>query len=175
MTNAHAPQYLPIDSIANARVGIDYPHSRIHSGNHFICSYSKSLSAGSVLAVAITTPTSGTGYIHYTATLEANLSGTWVISESASVSGGSALTVFNNDRSSAATSGTTIVGTPTVTTYGTSLETHIVGTNSVTSPAGGLSIQRGEYILATATTYVVYFTANATSTYSSITSSFYLD
>lgn len=173
ITDSAPGQWLPIDALG-ARITIDYPHHEIHEGNHFTCSYSKALSAGSVLSVNITTPTSGTGYIHYIAIVESNLSGTWVLGETSSVSGGSALDVYNNNRGSTTTSGAVIVGTPTVTTYGTVIETHVMGSNSGPSRTGGAAEIRGEYILATDTSYIVYFTANATSTFSCITSSFYL-
>jgi hypothetical protein len=34
---------------------------------------------------------------------------------------------------------------------------------------------RNEFILATSSTYVIYFTANATSTYTSINTAFYVE
>lgn len=157
-------------------VSIDYPHEKIHEGNHYTCTYSKALSAGSVLAIAITTPTTASqGNYHFVAGVDANLSGVWYLTESGSVSGGSALTAYNNKRISTATAGATIVGTPTVTTYGTVyLETHYVGSNTTPQRTGGSAEQRNEYILASSTTYMVYFVANATSTYAAITAAFYI-
>lgn len=175
ITDSHPYKWLPVDEYVGGRVGVDIVHNKVHAGEHYTVTYSKSLSAGSQLAVAITTPTAGTGYLHFVAGIDANLSGTWYFTEGASVSVGSALTAYNNNRVSTNTAGTTIVGTPTVTTYGTVLETHVVGTNTTPSATGGDITQRHEYILATATTYMVYFQANATSTFTAITATFYLN
>lgn len=175
IVDAYPAKWLPVDTVSGGRIGIDYPHHEIHEGKHFTFSYSKALSAGSVNAVAITTPTAGTGYVHLVAGLQASLSGTFVFSQNASVSGGSALTAWNNDLSSTNTSGTTIVGTPTVTTYGTAISSMVVGSNDNPTNVGGNAESRNEFILATATTYMLYFTANATSTYTSINGAFYVE
>lgn len=154
---------------------IDWPHEKIHEGKHYTFTYSKALSAGSVLSVAITTPTSDVGIYHFVAAVESNLAGTWYFTEGASISGGSALTAYNNNRISSNTSGSTIKGSPTVTTYGTVyLETHSVGSNTTPHTLGGNAEVRNEYILASSTTYMLYFQANATSTYAAITSAFYI-
>lgn len=174
MIDSHAPQYLPLDG-RGGRVTIDYPHHEIHAGNHYIFSYSKALSAGSVMAVAITTPTSSVGHLHFVAGLQASLSGTFVFAQNASLSGGSALTAWNNDRSSSNTSGSVIVGTPTVTTYGTAISSVVIGSNDNPTAVGGFAESRNEFILATSSTYILYFTANATSTFTSLNGSFYVD
>lgn len=171
--DARPGKWLPID-VGGARVGIDYAHHEIHDGNHYTVSYSKAISAGSVISVAITTPTSGTGYVHFTGAFQSSLSGTFVFSQNASISSGSALNVFNNNLNSAKTSGTVVVGTPTVTTYGTAITTVVIGTNDKQTSIGGGNEARQEFILATNSTYIIYFTANATSTYSSINLGYYL-
>lgn len=175
IVDSYPGKWLPIDDYTGARVDIDVVHSQIHNGKHYTTVYSKALSAGSNLAVAITTPTAGTGYVHFVAGVDSNLSGTWYFTEGASISAGSTLTAYNNNRISTSTAGTVTVGTPTVTTYGTVIETHVVGTNTTPSQTGGGTKSRNEYILATASTYMVYFTANATSTFSAITFSYYVE
>ena len=172
LLDSNAEKLLPLDTKTGARLGIDYPHHEIHEGHNYTISYSKAISAGSVLAVAITTP--ATSRFHCVAALQSSLSGTFIFAQNASVSGGSTLTIWNNDLQSTSTSGAAIVGTPTVTTYGTAISTYIIGTNDKQNGVGGTGESRNEYILATATTYILYFTANATSTFSSINISYYV-
>lgn len=135
----------------------------------YAVSYSKAVSAGSYLSVVFTTPATAAGTYHMVANCESNLAGTFTFTTAASVSAGSALTAVNTNRNSSSTSGSTIVGTPTITTYGTALETHVRGANGNPS-----KIANGdEYILAPSTSYGFYFIANATSTYSAINLYFY--
>jgi hypothetical protein len=166
-------QWLPIDDLDEARICIDLMHHEIHEANNYTVSYSKAISAGSVLAVAITTPTSHR--MHLIGGLQSSLSGTFIFSQGASISSGSALTIWNNDLSSTNTSGSVIVGTPVVTTYGTVISTYIIGTNDKQNGIGGSGESRNEFILATSSTYILYFTANATSTFSSINISYYME
>jgi len=154
-------------------VSIDYVHEEIHEGKHYSCSYSKAISAGSVLAVVFTTPASKK--VHMTSAFQSSLSGTFIFGQNATYSAGSTLTVWNNNLNSSSTSGTVFVGTPTISTYGTAISTFIVGTNDKQTPIGGDGASRFEFILATSSTYVLYFTANATSTYSSINTAFYVE
>jgi hypothetical protein len=154
-------------------VSIDYVHEEIHEGKHYTCSYSKAISAGSVLAIVVTTPASKD--VHFTAGFQSSLSGTLIFAQNTTYSAGSALTVWNNKLSSSDNSGCTFVGTPTITTYGTAISTIVIGTNDKQTPIGGGMESRSEYILATSSTYVIYFTANATSTYSSINATFYVE
>ena len=158
--------------VVNA-VSIDYVHEEIHEGKHYVCSYSKAISAGSVLAVVFTTPSAKS--IHFSAGFQSSLSGTLIFGQNATYSAGSALTVWNNKRSDADNSKCVVVGTPTITTYGTAISTIVIGTNDKQTPIGGGMESRNEFILATSSTYVIYFTANATSTYTSLNTAFYVE
>ena len=171
LIDVYPEKWLPLDP-SGARMTIDHPHHEIHEGNHYTVSYSKALSAGSVLAVTVTTPS--TVRYHFIAALQSSLSGTFVFAQNASVSSGSVLTVWNNDLASTNTSGSVIWGTPIVTTYGTAISTYILGTNDKHNGVGGTGESRNEFILATSSTYILYFTANATSTFSSISLSYYV-
>lgn len=150
--------------MAVVNITSDYADEKTNRGEAYTASYSKAISAGSVLAVLFTTP--ATTRIKLSAQVDSNLAGVWYFCESATYSAGSVLTVINNNRQSSKSAGVTVIGTPTVTTYGTVIETHYVGAN-VTPAKTGAGTSR--YFLATATSYIVYFQANATSTYSAIT------
>lgn len=142
------------------------------SGSKYVVSYSKAISAGSYISVVLTTPATAAGTLHLAAKAESNLAGTFTFTTGASSSGGSALTSYNTNLNSSATSGTSIYGTPTITTYGTAIETHVRGSNNPpTNIAGG---EGGEYVLAPSTSYGLHFLALATSTYAAITAAFYL-
>jgi hypothetical protein len=173
LLDAYPERWLPTDSLTGARLSIDYPHHEIHAGNHYTVSYSKALSAGSVLAVLITSP--AIGNMHVTAGMQTSLSGTFTFSQNPSTSVGSTLTIWNNNLTSANTSGSVFIGTPSITTVGTTISTFILGTNDKQNGVGGTADSRNEFILATSTSYLLAFTANATSTYSSINVSYYVE
>jgi hypothetical protein len=68
-----------------------------------------------------------------------------------------------------------IVGSPTVTTVGTTLETHIVGADSGPSRTGGTAENRGEWILAASTSYILQYTSSAASNATNLMFSFYVE
>jgi hypothetical protein len=173
--DSNAPKWLPLDDRSGARVCIDYPHHEIHEGNHYTVAYSKTINSGSVSSIMITTSALSSGVVHLVAISESSLAGTWLFAEGTSASVGSALTVFNNNRISANTSGTVIVGSPTVTTVGTTLETHVIGADSGASRTGGTAENRGEWILSASTSYIIQFTSSAASNPVNLMFSFYVE
>jgi hypothetical protein len=173
--DSNAPKWLPLDDRSGARVCIEYPHHEIHEGNFFTVAYSKTINSGSVTSIMITTSALSAGVVHFIAQVEASLAGTWIFAESTSASVGSALTAYNNNRLSSNTSGTVIVGSPTITTTGTTLETHVVGTDAPSTRTGGSSDSRGEWILAASTSYIVHFTSSAASNATNLVLSFYVE
>ena len=140
-------------------------------GSRYSVSYSKAISAGSYLTMVFTTPATASGTIVMSGVIESNLAGTATFAKSASVSAGSTLTASDTNLNSDATSGSVIVGTPTVTTYGTVLETHVRGANNTPIYIGGFP--GAEYTLSPSTSYSFKFQALATSTYSAINLYFY--
>jgi len=166
---------LPRDHEFNDFRTIDSIHSRIHEGCHFVCVYTGSVSASSAISIAIV-PTAATAQkVHFSCAVEADNAGVFTLYEGASISAGSALTATNSDRNSFVTSGAALTGKPVVTTTGTLLETHYIGTYTPTVKAGGLSEQsRVEYILTPGTTYLVKFTATTTAL-TSIIADYYVE
>lgn len=156
IADSHPEQWMPVDYISGNRLIIEPSHGAIHEGTHFTVKYNKIIGAGSVVSVMMTTPATATSkYIHFVAGVECDKAATWTFSQ-CSASGGSALTSYNNNLNSSSTAGTTIVANPTITTYGTVYETHIIGTTgNPTSRTGGGVEQRNEWLLAPATQYLI--------------------
>jgi hypothetical protein len=145
-------------------VSSEYFDEKVNVGDGYVLNYAKAVSAGSAVTVVITTP--ATTKVKMKAIVDSTQGGSWSISESASVSAGSALTVYNKQRGSSKTSGIVAVGTPTITSLGNTIESHYMGSTGTGLRTASVSEL---YVLATATSYMVYFTSNATSTYCSIT------
>jgi len=159
LLDSNANEILPIDPISGNRLIIEPVHGAIHDGVHFTVTYNKVIGASSVVSVMITTPAATTGkYIHFVAGVECDKAATWTFSQ-CSASVGSALTAYNNNLNSTITNPATIVANPTITTYGTILETHIIGTSGKpNSTTGGGVEQRNEWLLEPAKQYLVNVT-----------------
>ena len=149
-------QWLPIDYISGNRKILEPVHGAIHDGTHFTLTYNKIIGAGSTVSVMITTPATSTSqYIHFVCGVECDKAATWTFSQ-CSASVGSTLTAYNNNLNSTKTNPAPLSANPTLTTVGTVLETHIIGTTgNPTSVSGGGVEQRNEWVLAPATQYLV--------------------
>ena len=93
-----------------------------------------------------------------------NVTGSGILStyiyEGATVTGGSAITPFNNDRNSSKTSTLTLKGNPVITLAGTCIDSSKVGSG----PKSGGDITRNEErILKQNTTYLYIFISGAAS------------
>ena len=146
------------------RRGIDAVHERIHEGIVFNANFAETLASGSVSSIMITKP--ATSDIHLTMSLESSGAGTWTWSKLPNATGGSVI-VSNNHKASSTTVDPMLGGirsTPTVTSSGTVLEPHVVGSTGVgqtSSGSGGLI--RNEWVMdeTAATKYLIQFTASA--------------
>lgn len=167
---------LPQDPISGNVTTIGPEHAVIHDGTHFTLTYNKLVnSAASVSSVYFTTPSAGSAqYTHFVCGVETDKAATWTFSEDASASVGSALTVYNNNRNSTKASLLTLFGTPTITTVGTVLETHIIGTSgNPNSQTGGGVEARNEWLLKPSTNYLIQITTVSASTNTVINMPYY--
>ena len=157
-------QWMPVDPISGNRLIIEPVHGAIHDGVHFTANHNKLLGSGSTLSMMITTPaTAQNQTIHFVCGVECSKAATWTLSQ-CSASVGSAYTAYNNNLSSSNADPATIVLNPTITTYGTILETHTIGTSgNPNSVSGGGVEQRNEWLLAPAKQYLVNVTTYAAS------------
>jgi hypothetical protein len=111
--------------------------------------------------------------MHTLFTVEADKGIYWVIGEAPNATGGSAITVYNNDRASATTSGSVFLGNTTYTSSGTILTQHVTGANGAPSIDANA---RNEFLLKSNTNYLVYVTPSPTTTTQTIINcTFYLE
>lgn len=164
---------LPQDPISGNMKIIEPEHGVIHDGTHFTITRPMTLSAGSVNTLLITTPSAGAGYVHFICGVESDKSLTWYLYEGASTSGGSAITALNNNRNSSTADIVTLKGNPVITTVGTVMEVHRMGSTAASSRTGGGTNTRNEWVLATSTSYLVYVIADAASTQTVINAPYY--
>ncbi len=158
-------QFLPVDKYG-LRPSIDTVHKRIHDKIVFTATYTETITSGSASSILIAAPASVD--IHMTLDIEANNSGSWTWSKAPNATGGTIIVSNNHDQSSTETDPLLglITDSPTVTSVGTVLEYHIVGTTGVgNSSGGGSGLIRDEWLLdpASPTKYLIQFTASANS------------
>jgi hypothetical protein len=110
--------------------------------------------------------------MHTLFTVEADKGIYWTVSEAPNAAGGSAITVYNNDRASATTSGSVFLGNTTYTSSGTILTQHVTGANGAPSIDANA---RNEFLLIPNTKYLVYVLPSATTTQTIINCTFYLE
>jgi len=173
MLEAHAPQYLPLDS--GSRRTIEHAHHEIHEGNHFSFTRSKTMDTVTANTVTITAPASASGFIHLIADIESTGAASWTFSEAPEASAGSALSSYNNKRNSATTDPTTIAGGVVWTSAGTILQTHYIGSTNPRSNLGGVNQGRMEWILNPSTKYGFRVANVAATCYSTINLYYYVE
>lgn len=158
------------DSVGKAEVGLDWLHSLVHDSKVFSVSISNTIGAAGTLALHITTPS--TKNVHIEVKCSANKSGVLILAETDTLTGGSAKTPVNNDRTSSAAASSTALQDATRSVPGTTLRTIIVGAGVPVAVAGegrpGL-----EFILKRSTSYTILFTADGASTVVAINADFY--
>jgi hypothetical protein len=159
-----------IDNATNSFPVISYEHHEIHSGDHYYLSnyLITGSGIGSSLFFDVTTP-NGSKWIHFVYDISSTLQTENKLWEGATLSGGTVLTVFNNNRNSTNTSSLNIRYRPTISgtapTSGTLISASSWGTSTVTPSkqgVGGNTSREKEIILKSGTTYLIQVTsANA--------------
>lgn len=156
--------FQPVEAVSGARKIIDAEHEAIHSGVHFTAYHSVSVGTATAVTVLLSTPSAGSGYIHFSCSAEADKAITWTFSEAPNASGGSSIVGYNNDRNSTIANPVTITHTVTYVSSGTLLEGHLMGTNQPTTRLGGNANIRNEWILKPETLYLLRAVAAAADT-----------
>lgn len=89
---------------------IEYEHHEIHAGSHFFVVGHQTLSINNVLDLTFKTPNT-TSWIHWIWKIDTGGETNWLVYENAVATNAltTSVTVFNNDRNSAKTSGTTLL------------------------------------------------------------------
>jgi hypothetical protein len=174
--DSYPEKWLPVDPISGNRLIIEPEHGAIHDGVHFTLDYYKELvSVGSTSTVMFTSPATATSqFIHFVCGVEADKAIDWYLHEGTTASGGSAITAYNNHRTSTNTNPVTIVANPIVTSNGTILEQHIAGSASTPqSNTGGGVVARNEWLLKPATNYLIRVVGTVATTKSVINAPYY--
>ena len=138
---------------------LDVNHLRLHEGRAFYAyafyPYSAMLAAGASINIAVAWATGKTPHLIY----EANCGGDAEVYmyENAVVTGGTSLTAFNRNRTSATTSASALLLNPTVTSTGTLLDAQFIP-GGVGKKAGGGDAYASEQVLSSLTTYLFRLT-----------------
>jgi hypothetical protein len=96
--------------------------------------------------------------------IEVDKAGLYELYEGAVISSGSVLTLFNNNRNSSNVADCTVVGNPNVSTVGTFIGAHVIGSATGGTSKSGGSSTTNKYQLKYNTTYILRFTADVSST-----------
>jgi hypothetical protein len=145
------------DLTTGAFTTISYDHHEIHSGSHFFTGNYTDLANGQVYDILIVTPNT-LKYSHMIFELRTEAEAMFGYYEATTTSAnGTAMTVFDRNRVTANTAGTTFFHTPTVTSVGTLLGSGIFGSGN--KQGGGLR-DSNEFILKPNSKYLVRVTNN---------------
>ena len=150
-----------IDDSTNSLQTIDYAHHEVHDGRHYNCrNFTQLPTSGDRLSFSITTP-NGSRWNHFSWEIEGTTQTEIRKWEGATLSGGTAINCYNNNRNSTNTAetiiklGTVISGA--APTSGTLLDAHSKGLTSATPSKGSLTggaSREDEVILKSGTTYL---------------------
>jgi len=152
-----------IDRLTNALMTIDYAHHEIHSGGAFRCGTQKEATANGNLTLSFKTANT-TKQAHMVWAVETENSSTVSVYEKSEVTGGSAVTPRNANRSfadSSVTMQSVVKDATVVTTNATVIGNKVIGSNGLRSRdpnLGGAAASRGEWVLKQNTWYTVKIT-----------------
>jgi len=150
---------ISIDDGGNELLTIDYAHKEIHEGNHYSACYIFAGVANNASA-ELRILNGSTKYLHLLVYVNCELKTYSYIYEATTYSGnGTSLSIYNNNRSSAKVSTATVYHTPTVNVLGTEILCEMIPAGSKSTPLGGSSASRLEYILDTSTDYLIRVTS----------------
>ena len=152
-----------VDIITGALVSVDELHHEIHDGEHFSATFAETIGSGSASVLLLETPGSAVAEIHFVADLESSAAGTLIFSETPNATVGTAVTAYNNKRTSGTSALTTVTSSGAVTTTGTILGNMVVGAGGAGNKVGGESGARNEWILNNDARYLLQYTASAAS------------
>ena len=155
---------LHTDEGTSALTAIDYAHHETHEGNSYFAVYSALTNDTATIEVRIQTPDTKM-WAHMQITIDVALAGTAQLWKNTTLThvGGNAITPMNRNHNSTKTSGLTICHTPGDTQTVASNLTRYIGSASTSgrSDVGGTGGNRGEFILAQNTAYLIRVSSRA--------------
>ena len=149
------------DAATNTLITTSYPHHEVHSGSHYFIAGYTTLGSGDSTYFALTTPNT-TKWTHMIFEIQSSGILTSYVYETATVTGGTAVVPNNNNRNSTNTSGNTVVSMPSISVYGTCIDSSKVGAGGGFKFGGNIS-RDNENILKQNTTYLYVFVSGAAS------------
>jgi hypothetical protein len=159
--NLQTSDFIKIDSTTNAIFTIDYPHHEIHEGDHYFVKAIDTLGSGDSLIFCMTVPDT-IRQAHLTFDFGSQLSALFLVYEGATCTPGNTVTAYNNNRNSSNASMLTIETGVGITSPGTLIEVH--GLGSGTNPGQARTGESGrdsELILKRNSTYLFIFISGA--------------
>jgi len=164
---------LPQDPISGNVHIIEPEHGAIHAGSHFTVSVLTTTS--SYLSLGYTTPAASTGRrAHFVFSANTDKASVITFSTDAVISGGTSIQAYNNNCESHMNNTGTWVVDPVVTTAGTILEQHLIGSAGTgASRPGGNASARNEWYLCYDTTYLIRIACSLATTMAEITAPYY--
>ena len=149
-----------IDVSSHSLVYVDFAHSKIHAGEHFMYTDCLELDSAATQVYLLTTPNTTT-LSHLSFSIEGSAITALDVYEGADRTGTTAQTIFNNNRNSLNTSVNTLhKGVSGGTTDGTKIWCHKSGSATNQSLSGASSEQASEIILKQNTKYLLRVTSS---------------
>lgn len=146
------------DALTNHLIVISHFHEEIHDGNHYNVSHLFTAVADDGFALLRIT-TGSTMELHFTFEVDSESKILIDVLEGTTYSGdGTAVTAFNNRRSSANTTDATIRHTPTIDAAGTIIDQHMAGAAGGTPAAtaiGGVGGNQNEWVFKIDAEYLI--------------------
>lgn len=148
---------LTYDADVRAQIVIDHAHHEVHEGEHFTASDYASVLNGATRDFLLVTPDTDTRmHMVYAVTTDAKAKVQFF--EGGNIAGGTAVPAYNNQRNSSAAAALVVTHTPAVTTTGTEILVHLVGSSN---QAGARTRGDAEYVLKQNSKYLLRITAGA--------------
>lgn len=153
--------FVKTDRSTGAVITIDYAHHEIHDGSHFKGGYQDvTMNTNDVINLLLVTPNT-TKYAHFTMTAQSSGAATVELYEGGTITGGTAVTIWNRDRNSTKVATVKLYHTPSITSDGTKMVTKWIGGTGFRADVSGAVRGDSEFILRKNTNYLIRATANA--------------
>jgi len=162
LTDSLAPIWLPIGP-TGARVTIDNTDNEVCLGNRWTVLFLDTILVASGTSI-ITMTTNSEKVSRVVMSLESDGAGIWQLSEGAIITGGTVITAYNNHRKINTACNSVMIVNPIVSTVGTVLGTHDIGTSTGGASKSGGDAGFNPWIFKQNTTYMLKFTAVASNT-----------
>lgn len=140
----------------------DLQDYEVELGHKFSSFYRSTIDGSSSTSIVAITTSTTKCYAYFS--VESDKSGMYELYEDAEISSGSMLTVFNNNRNSIVAASVVVVGDPNVTTVGTFIGSHVIGSSTGGASKSGGSSNVNTYQLKYNSTYLLMFTADTATT-----------